>query len=185
MKVRITRQAKEYHEIGEIEVGEISGVKWDDESGGYKEKYGFYSLYGYIDYQLAMELVDCSGAHEKYGSLAKICILEKLNDAIPYKEGYEYLLSKASNSKPQSKIAQNRPQGYPPCTKYILQVLDEYDSITRKELRGKLTKEIADDGGGYKLETIRRALFQLVSNKKISISYEKNRNNQVITKLKN
>lgn len=182
MKVRITRQPKDYNKIGEINPEKIKNVRWDNISGGYEAKYGFYQLYGYIDYEDAMELVDCSGEHESLGRRAKICIVENLNKEMPYIEGYQYLLSQVL-SKPKSKIAQNRPQGYPPCTKYILQVLDEYGSLTRKELREKLTKDFGNKEKGYALGTIRRALFELVKSERVSISDEKNHNQQIVTKL--
>lgn len=83
--------------------------------------------------------------------MAKICILASDNKQSPYKEGYKKLLAKAG-VKPQSQI---RPVGVPPCTKRILQVLDETKVITRKMLRDQLKDE------GYNITTIRSALKRL------------------------
>ncbi len=63
-----------------------------------------------------MELVDCSGDHNYGYNGAKICIPEGLNKNPPYKDGYDYL-SGLAGKKPKSKIASNRPEGFP-CTKY-------------------------------------------------------------------
>ena len=172
MKVRIARQPISYNKIGEIDPREIKNVRWDDVSGGYRTKYGLYQLYGYIDYRNAMELVDCSKEHESLGRRAIICIVENLNKEEPYIEGYQYLLSQVP-SKPKSKIAQNRPQGYPPCTKYILKVLDECGSLKRTELRKKLTEGFGDKGKGYATKTIRRAVYELIKSERISISDDK------------
>lgn len=153
MKVRIVRHPSNYIKVGEIDVESIGSVRWDNISGGYNNRSGGYSLYGYISYDKAVELVDCSGKHDLGHNDAKVCIPESLNRGKEYKEGYQYLKDHAINEKPQSKISKNRPDGWGPCTKCILKILEKRTTITRKELREMIG---GDDSGkeGYNLSTI-------------------------------
>ncbi len=116
MEVIIVRNPQSYTKSSPIDINKISQIRWDSVSGGVHAIQGWYSLYGYIDYSLAMELVDCSGDHNYGYNGAKICIPEGLNKNPPYKDGYDYL-SGLAGKKPKSKIASNRPEGFP-CTKY-------------------------------------------------------------------
>lgn len=159
LKVIICRQPSN-HEHGEISVSEIHDVKWDSISGGVNAPQGFWSLYGYINYDRAAELVACSGMHGGYGGPAKICIC-KSHNAAEHAEGYAYL-EKLAGVKPKSlrsPISLTRPKGAPPCTKKILSVLQDTSlcngTMSRKELR-TIIKE-----AGYLSQTFRSAIYAL------------------------
>ena len=99
---------------------------------------------------------------------AKICIPKKSNKA--HKLAYEKLCSRVQNVKPMSEIRKNRPEGYPPCTKKILQVLELENEITKKELKEKIGENQSLGKIGYKIHTISRALRRLKAVGKIKIS---------------
>lgn len=127
MKVLIKRNVGSFN-VGEIDVDEIRGVHWDNFSGGVHRRQAGYSLYGYIDYDLACELVDCSGSHSFYHNDAKIMIPTSINKKEPYREGYDYLLHLAGR-KPKNSLSGSssyRPFfSYKPCTTRILELLEE------------------------------------------------------------
>ncbi len=150
LNVIICRQPQDYH-CSPISISEISGVHWDNISGGVKRKQAGYSLYGYIDYNKAVQLVSCSGSHARYDNSAKVCIPRSENKSSPYKEGYKELKKKAGE-KPKNSV---RPPGTPPCTRRILHLLDGKPLITRGELRNLLCQE------GYQVTTVRNAINAL------------------------
>lgn len=159
-KVLITRQPRN-HETAEIDIDKITGVKWDNISGGVNSRQAGYSLYGYIPYSLAKDLVACSGSHDFGYNQAKICIPASLNAGQPpYKEGYN-ILSDLAGKKPASQISLSRPEGAPPCTKRIIQVVENEKSITRRNLRETLISE------GYASQTIRNALNRMIKAKRL------------------
>lgn len=158
-KVFITRHSQDGWG-GEISISEIERPHWDNCSGGVRKRQGGYSLYGYIDYGLAASLVKCSGMHGGYGNSAKICIPASCNRDEKYRKGYKELVDLAGD-KPRSETSFHRPQGAPPCTKRIFQIVSEKISITRGELRDILYEE------GYYTTTIRNALRTLIEQKKI------------------
>lgn len=84
-------------EVNEVGIDEISGIRWDNITGGFGERLKNYELFGYIDYNLAKKLVDCSGMHN--GNSAKILICEPNPEKYPeeskYVEGYQVLRKKA------------------------------------------------------------------------------------------
>lgn len=176
LKVIIVRQPKNYDwsQKGEISVDEISDLHWSREHGGYlpsgaKPSSAFSSLHGYIPYARAMELVDCSGAHDWGYNKAKICIPASLNSEGIYKQGYEYLKTLASNEKGIRTIRLNRPDGWPPCTKKILSVLAEHGGrMTRQELRREIGAQYRPHHLGYENTTICNAIKRLEMQYKIT-----------------
>lgn len=158
---------------GEILVEEIQGIHWYNISGGVKSRQGAYNLYGYITYEMAVKLVKCSGTHAHYGENAKICVCFSDNKDEHYK-GYSYL-ERLVREKPESIISQNRPNGQPPCTKKILELLSD-NPTTRKELRKQL-KDI-----GYRSQTICSALKRLHRGQRIIFDGSSYSPNQIITK---
>ena len=159
----IVRSPQKYIKLSEVEVNQIKNVRWDNVSGGYNRKQSGYSLYGYIPYSLAEQLVDCSGKHEKGYNLAKICIPAKLNDKHPYKDGFRYLKSIAENEKPRI-----RPKGFPACTKLVLDLLIENKQLMRKEVYEKIEKDI--DKQGYEKKTIRNTINNLKRQGKVKVT---------------
>lgn len=183
MRVRITRELNSYIRVGEIDATMIHNLRWDNVSGGEKLRSGGYALYGNIDYSIAKELVDCSGEHDYGYNTAKICIPFSLNSAEEYQEGYQYLVENALNEKPKSIISKNRPKGWKPCTKHILDVLEQYGEMTRKELREMIRSDYYSDKKGYELSTIRQALKNLQKTNRIVISSDTNYDKQIISKV--
>lgn len=174
LKVFITRHPSDY--CGdEISIDQISGVKWDCISGGVNRKQSGYSLYGYIDYSLAKDLVNCSGRHDFGYNSAKICISATSNNCPKYIEGYKILCEQAG-PKPPSQISLSRPKGYPPCTKRILQILDQTTTITRKELRGIIIND------GYEPVTFRNAMKRLERKSRIILQGSSCSGNQLVSK---
>lgn len=151
MKVIIKRNRGPYSMEAEIDTDEISGLHWDNISGGVNQRQAGYSLYGYIDYQLASQIVSCSGTHARYGSRAKIMIPASLNKAEPYKTGYEYLVS-SLGPKPSYHY---RLPGQKPCRTRISELLGEKGAMTRQELRETLQME------KYGRDMIARALNRM------------------------
>lgn len=167
MKVTITRQPIKYIKSADIDIKHISDIHWGYTSGGVQVTTVDPYLYGYIQYKMAMDLVDCSGTHEEENCDAKVCILQGLNKRNKNIEGYEYC-RKQAGTKPPSWISQNRPSGYPPCTKQIINEL--------KKLRGKPTTEVIIERQeirdiilaiGYPSSTFRSAMKTLEGQKKI------------------
>ncbi len=136
MLVLIKRSARAFT-VGEIGTDEISGLHWDNVSGGVNQRQGGFSLYGYIDYARAAELVDCSGMHGGCGRVAKIMVPASLNRDEPYREGYLELLDRVG----YKRIGHYRYPEQKPCTKRILGVLKEHGPQTRKEIRDMLRQE--------------------------------------------
>lgn len=157
--VQICRQP-DSGEVAEIEISSISNVRWDDCSGGYQNKRGYYSLFGYIPYSIAktLEGLDCSGRHDRGGNSAKVCIHKPASDG-KYYEGYKTLKAQAGK-KPESKVSANRPAGMPPCTRKILEIL----RCGERE-RGGLREDLLQLG--YKPITIAAAIRRLNYKRKI------------------
>ena len=140
---------------GEYPIENIRNPHWSRVSGGYNRVYGWYALYGYIPYEDAEQIVDCSGRHSYYGNNVKICIIEKDNRSENHSMAYRELL-KVAGEKPMSVIARNRPGNAPPCTKRILQIMTERKRMLRRTLRKMIINE------GYREVTFRRALNDLL-----------------------
>lgn len=174
LKVKITRQCCCYSKVGDIFIDLISNVHWSNISGGVKQKRAGYSLFGYIDYTVGKDIVDCSGNHDTGRNNMKICIPKKENESGEYKEGYKILIENAG-PKPQSIISLGRPRGYPPCTKQILQIL-ENGPVSRIKLRTILSEM------GYQATTIRNAINHLGKCGKIFFRGSSNSPNQIIEK---
>lgn len=139
----------------------IIGVRWDNISGGYQKRQAGYSLYGYIPYSEAVELVACSGRHGGYDNLAKVFIVKPKNKKSAYWEGYQYLMELAGE-KPASKL-NTHPYAYP-LRKRLLEVLQANGNIMqRDDLRKILNAE------RYKSSSIRDALRSMVKDGRISI----------------
>jgi hypothetical protein len=158
----------------EVDVKKISNCHWDKVSGGVKQRlYTGYSLYGYIDYELAVSLgIDCSGRHAKYGSPAKIMIPANLNSKASYKKGYASLKSGAG-VKPRFSF---RKPGLIPCSKRIEQEIGraKRKRITRGELREKLMDE------GYDTKQIMNTLNRLGKEKRIFFEGSSRTQSQII-----
>ena len=147
------------YRCAEYDADKISNVHWDNISGGVNRRQAGYSLYGYIPYEDAAELIDCSGRHNYGYNDAKVCIRASDNKSERYQDGYKLLVNQAG-TKPSSST---RPSGAQPCTKRILSLLDEVGEITRSELREKLMDE------GYNDTTIRNAIKRLENQWKIKM----------------
>jgi hypothetical protein len=137
-----------------ISISEITNPLWDNVSGGYHEHHSGYSLYGYIDYALAMELVGCSGTHEYFGNQAKIFIVKPKNKQDPCYEGYQEL-ARLAGEKPSSYTTAKTP-----CTKRILQILEK-GPLTRGVLRDILLRE------NYPSNRVRNAINSLKRDNRI------------------
>lgn len=120
MEVIIERSTGSYPQVA-VDVEKISGIHWDNISGGVNARQAGYSLYGYINYSLATKLGLTSGQHEFYGNDAKVMIPKSLNCQFPYKDGYKSLLNRAGE-KPSSH--RNKLNRKTPCTVRILQLLE-------------------------------------------------------------
>ena len=147
MKVMIKRSCRSLT-CNPIDVAEISGCHWDNVSGGYMERHAGYALYGYIAYEQAIELVDCSGRHAGFGNEVKIMIPANRNNSEVFRSGFMYLRSIAG------KKPLYRQPGQKPCTKRILSLVIK-GSMTRKCLRMQLKSEF------YTAKQITRALKRL------------------------
>lgn len=130
MFVRIDRGAWSTIQ-GVVAVEEITGIKWDDIGGGVGNPQKGYSLYGYINYNLAAESVNCSGEHEYFGNGAKIRILSKKKNS-PYYAGYKYLCD----------LAGGRKSAYygKHTAKSMLALLKENGQMEREKLREALAE---------------------------------------------
>ena len=147
MKVMIKRSCRSLT-CNPIDVAEIRGCHRDNVSGGYRERHAGYALYGYITYEQAMRLVDCSRRHAGYGNSVKIMIPANRNNSESFHSGYMYLRISAG------KKPLYRQPGQKPCTKRILSLVIK-GSMTRKCLRMQLKSEF------YTAKQITRALKRL------------------------
>lgn len=166
MKVLIKRSVGALT-VNEIDVHEIHNVKWDNISGGYYKYQVGYSLYGYITYSLAMQLVDCSKRH--YGGEVKIMIPASYNKKEPYLEGYKYLANLAG-SKPTYRSGK-------PCTKRILELLGA-GPMERKILREALKSE------DYPVNQIAGALKRMTKDGRVVLTGSAWSPKQLIEKVK-
>ena len=155
-----------------ININELSNVQWGDMSGGYRKRQSGNSLYGYIPYERAMELVDCSGQHNRgYNDARVLIVKQRRND--PYYEGYKALLNEAGE-KPKSRISLERPDGEPPCTQKLLSLLSTGPK-TRDCIRSELLAI------GYQETTIRGAIYRLKTQEKIICDGPPQSKNQLIS----
>lgn len=161
LKVIISRHPNNYTKQAAFPISEIDGVRWDNISGGVHRRQSGYSLYGYADYDSVKDLINCSGRHTGRGNYIKICIPATPNKVSPYNKAYKILLESAG-PKPKNPFP-SRPQGALPCTKRILKILNEQDSITRKELRDLLNSE------KYTTQCVRNAINRLKKQEKITL----------------
>ena len=166
MEVRIKRSYKSQM-CNPINVEEISGCLWDNISGGRQEKHFGYALYGYIPYERAMELVDCSGMHASYGNNVRIMIPKSRNNEEPYKTGYDHFVG-IVGSKPDC-----RPDGQIACSKRILELVNE-KPMKRGELRSKLKLE------KYPVKQIAGAIKRLGKEARLVLSGSSYDRNQLI-----
>ena len=158
---------------GEIEISEISGLKWDQISAEVNKRQSGYSLYGYINYGMAKQLVKCSGMHDFGDNSAKICIPESNNKDEKYGEGYRILKRKVGR-KPTGSIKENRPVNGMPCTRRILKEIDKEGFVTRKALRDKLHEE------AYRIKTVCNGINYLRRNNKVCVEGSPNSPKQLI-----
>lgn len=77
MEVNIVSKPIRYECVGEVDISEITDVRWSQGEGGlfrdgvFYMKHSFYCLYGKIDYEIAKEQVDCSGRHSSPDTFRK------------------------------------------------------------------------------------------------------------------
>lgn len=155
-----------------VNVNELYDPRWGNKSGGYQKKHAGSSLYAYISYRKAMELVDCSGEHD-YGKNDVRVLIIKQNPKSPYYQGYQYLADLAGD-KGESLISQQRPKGQGPCTKKILALLSNGPLK-----RGSLRDTLCDIG--YQTTTIGGALHRLKRQEKIICEGPPQSKNQLIS----
>lgn len=156
---------------GYIDISEISDVRWSNVSGGTHTYRSGYSLYGYISYHKYKELVKCSGKHD-WGYNEMKVLIPKVSPKDETYSAYQKLCLEAGE-KP--KVISNRPNGMPPCTKRILNVLSD-EINTRGTLRDVLTTD------GYQIITIRNALKSLIKQEKITCTGSPYSPKQIIKK---
>lgn len=136
-QVMIMRDRKDFT-ANPIVVEEIERVHWNCQSSGYKVGQRGYSLYGYIPYTQAKELVSCSGRHGNYGNDVKIMIPKNLNKKEPYRSGYKKLLERRDLNT-NIKLKDCKPcNSLPPLTIAIEKILIEQGPIERKKIREQL-----------------------------------------------
>ncbi len=160
-KILITRDHYE-DEYAEIDDALISKLHWDHVSGGISRSANFYSLYGYIPYSKAMEILasSCSGQHDFGWNSAKICIPKIINSKEPYLQTYQKL-KEIAGPQPKSISALRHPEGQPPCTRKIMEILSGVPFIIRKDLKTELKK------CGFHPDTIRNSLNRLKKQNRI------------------
>lgn len=129
----------------------IERVHWGRCSGGVNRLQNGWSLYGYIPYEDAEELVACSGRHNFGYNEAKICIVASCNADRP---AY-YRLVEQADERGGCGIAANCPKGAPSATKRIRQIVGEKREISRGELKSFMLAE------GYSKEVIPLAIKNL------------------------
>lgn len=156
MEVYIKRSCQS-GKVSEVNISEIDGIVWDNMSGGRKEKHFGYALYGYINYNLAKEIVDCSGKHCHIADRAKIMIPKSLNRRGENKNAYRLLVEKTGR-KPAC-----REDGQIPCRKRIMEIVNNEKEITRKRLRDILISE------KYDVKLIRGALNSMKKGGRINM----------------
>jgi hypothetical protein len=83
--VNVRRQPADYH-IAKYDLELVSGLHWDDTSGGVHRISGFFSIYGYVpcNGMIEGELPHNSNDHCPHD--IKVCILKKDNNAKTYKQ---------------------------------------------------------------------------------------------------
>jgi len=159
----------------EIEVSKLSGVRWDDTTGGVGKRLPYYSLFAYVPYVLIADSgVACSGRHTHYGNSAKVEIPKGINQDAKYRAGYEYLVEKAGGIR--FKPSKGGRSGLPYCRRRIKQILGEVGVVERSELIDKLV------GEGYMESTAKNVLRTLTREFVIDKSRE---NKQTVYRLKN
>ena len=171
--VIICRHPGDY-ETAAIDAAKISGVHWSCISGGIRKRQAGRSLYGYIPYEDAIDLVACSGRHNFGYNDAKICITASYNKDDPkYCVAY-YALVEIADEKAKCGIAAKCPVGAPSCTKRIRQLLTNTPEISRRNLRTTLCSE------GYEAKTITEAINNLKWQKIIELDGDSRSSKQII-----
>ena len=152
--VIIYRHSGDY-QGSEYAADKIKNVHWGRVSGGVKKAQNGFSLYGYIPYSDAMDIVACSDRHDYGYNDAKICITATTNKDNPkYRAAYYGLVEKA-DEKASCGIAAHCPNGQPSCTKKIREILYQKGKIYRCDLKAELIQI------GYRADTIQEAINNL------------------------
>lgn len=86
MNVLIKRSYDSY-QYAVVNTEVLSGIRWDNTSGGIFRHHAGSALYAYIDYELGAELGLCSGRHGFYGNDIKVMIPACQNKAREYARG--------------------------------------------------------------------------------------------------
>lgn len=95
MKI-IARKFRADYKKAEIDLSEISDVRWDFVSGWSTRVYHPWpAIYIYINYNLAMEVGLSSGSHIDVAHSAKLIVQKCDNSKKPYSDAYHFLESKA------------------------------------------------------------------------------------------
>jgi len=170
MDVIIQRTPRSSIKCNTVDIEELQDFEWSYQSGGYQESTADPYLYAKILYTRAMELVDCSGEHNFGDNLAKVLIPKGKNKK-EYKEGYNECANRAGE-KPASYVSKTRPKGYPPCTKYILEILEKQPDkqMQRLELRKEVIGEYPEEK--YPEKTYYSAIKALKKQGKITVPCE-------------
>jgi len=175
LKVLICRSHRGNQKYSEVPVETLSDFKWSNVSGGPHIKQAGNSIYAYLDYEAAPNLVNCSGQHldTEHGNDAKVLICKPKNKKSEYWEGYQYALDQAG-PKPPSQYSIDKQHGRGYCTTAIIQFLQDGPK-TRGELRELLIRK------GYTIPRIRQALKRLTLSNRISLSGSSYSKNQLIS----
>lgn len=154
LKVLITRSPDDAKQCP-CAIEALDGLHWSNRTGGYKTNIRKYELFAYGWYTEFMDVVECSGSHVKYDNRIKLCIPQKINQAYPYKLGYDELL-KQVGEKPLYHTAKHcRKAGLPYASVRIRELLKEQKQMSRFEIKETLEAE------GYVLSNVKQSLVYL------------------------
>ena len=177
--------------ISECPIEYLDNIHWDFQSGGFKKTTSKDYLYGYIDYEKATRIVNCSGLHEHFRNGAKVCIVKNHNKSAKYMKAYIGLVEALYNSTTDNHQKQccelaldvyyNRnkrksKEKSPTCKQTILLAIDENNGQIK---RGELLDTIK---AAYSLSSFQKAMKKLVSEKAITLEGSNNSRYQIIRK---
>ncbi len=168
--VIICRRPGDY-EGGLYDASKIKNIHWGRCSGGVNRLQNGWSLYGYIPYEDAEELVACSGRHNFGYNDAKICVVASTNADRP---AY-YRLVEMADERAGCGIAGGCPKGAPSATKRIRQIVAEKGEVSRGELKSLMLEE------GYSKGVIPKAIKLLYQQNVLSLDGDSRSPKQVIS----
>ena len=151
--VQVCRQIGGW-DLASVKFSDVWGIHWSNRTGGYQNICLQWHLFGYIHPDNIIEGDVARSGRHNYDNGIKVVILKKNNTGI-----WDKLIERYGE-QPKNYT---RPEGQPPCSKKIIQIVNEKKSIKRTELRQQLLDI------GYQDTTIRNAIKRLSKNKKISV----------------